>query len=476
MDHELRASASSRRPSYQELLARVARLEQQQEESFAELVESIPDGFVALDHDWRFTYVNRRAAEHVGFSPADLVGRCMWELFPSLLGTEQERAYRGVMAERVPVNIEVKGTLSDRWYRMSIYPAGDGVSVFGTDITERKRAEEELRQSEQRLALAASATGIGIFDSNSLTGDILATEQFGYLVGLRAAAAATTTLSHHYHKDKWAERVHRDDWPGLRAAIDACQSARRPLDAEYRVASHDGTLRWVNARGVFEHDDQGNVTRFLGVLIDITDRKKAEADRNADLAALTRMHTLSRRGVDVGGSAALLQETIDTAVAITQADKGTLQLLERDRLLIVAHHGHEQPFLDHFAAAENVASVCGEATRRGERVMVPDVETSPIFSGTPSLPVMRAAGVRAVQSTPLLTRSGRLLGILTTQWAAPHTPDERSLWRLDLLARQAADLIEQTQADEGLRESEERLRLAQDAGGVGIWEWDVRDQ
>jgi PAS domain S-box-containing protein len=106
--------------------------------------------------------------------------------------------------------------------------------------------------------------------------------------------------------------------------------------------------------------------------------------------------------------------------------------------------------------------------------MVPDVETSPIFSGTPSLPVMRAAGVRAVQSTPLLTRGGRLLGILTTQWAAPHTPDERSLSRLDLLARQAADLIEQTQADADLRESDERLRLAQDAGGVGIWEWDVR--
>jgi PAS domain S-box-containing protein len=135
----------------------------------------------------------------------------------------------------------------------------------------------------------------------------------------------------------------------------------------------------------------------------------------------------------------------------------------------VTHCGHEKPFLDFFAAAEDVASVCGEATRRGERVVVPDVETSSIFAGTASLAVLRAAGVRAVQSTPLRTRSGRLLGILTTHWATPHSADEHSLWRLDLLARQTADLLEQKQAERCLRESEERFRTM--AGAIPQLAW-----
>ena len=144
------------------------------------------------------------------------------------------------------------------------------------------------------------------------------------------------------------------------------------------------------------------------------------------------------------------------------AEKGTLQLLEGDSLRIVAHHGHQQPFLDFFASAETKASVCGEATQRGERVAVPDVEESALFAGTPSLAVLREAGVRAVQSTPLTSRSGALLGILTTHWAMPYSPDEHDLWRIDLLVRQAADLIEQVKAEEALRgahdELEQRVR------------------
>jgi signal transduction histidine kinase len=175
------------------------------------------------------------------------------------------------------------------------------------------------------------------------------------------------------------------------------------------------------------------------------------------LAALSRMHYLSTKALGVYAYELLLQEIMDAAVSIMKADKGTLQLIEGDSLRIVAHHGHDRPFLDFFAAAENVTSVCGEATKRAERVVVEDVESSTLFAGTPSLAILRDAGVRAVQSTPLLSHQGELLGILTTQWGVPHAPDEHDLWRIDMLVRLAADLIEHKKAEEALKQLNEEL-------------------
>ncbi|PWU07292.1 MAG: hypothetical protein C5B51_10315 [Terriglobia bacterium] len=180
-----------------------------------------------------------------------------------------------------------------------------------------------------------------------------------------------------------------------------------------------------------------------------------QAAHVADLAALKRIHALSTSITATGDFESLLQQIMDASVAIVEADQGTLQLVQDDSLRIVAHHGHQPPFLEFFACADERVSVCGEALRRGERVIVEDVERSELFAGAPSLAVLREAGVRAVQSTPLLSRNGMLLGILTTHWRLPYIPDEHDVWRIDLLARQAADLIEQA------RSSAEIHRLAQ---------------
>jgi PAS domain S-box-containing protein len=189
---------------------------------------------------------------------------------------------------------------------------------------------------------------------------------------------------------------------------------------------------------------------------DITERKKAEEVREADVAALTRMHDLSSKLLDKEGLQPLLQEIMDTAVAIMRADKGTLQFVDSGTLRIVAAYGHQQPFLDFFASAEQQASACGRAMKDRSRVVVPDVEESDLFVGTSSLSVFREAGIRSIQSTPMVSRSGALLGILTTQWGVPGIPNEQDLWRLDLLVRQAADLIEYSKAEEVLRGSQAR--------------------
>src|SRR4029079_13977236 len=171
-----------------------------------------------------------------------------------------------------------------------------------------------------------------------------------------------------------------------------------------------------------------------------------------DLAALTRIHTLSGRLISKHEFEPFLQEVMHAAVAIVGADFGTLQLLEGDALRIVAHSGHRRPFLDFFAHAEARASACGAALTRGERVVVEDVEAADsIFAGSPSLKILRDAGVRAVQSTTMISRTGALLGILTTRGRSPYVPAPPHLCRIDLLARQAADTIETARAEQALK-------------------------
>jgi PAS domain S-box-containing protein len=154
----------------------------------------------------------------------------------------------------------------------------------------------------------------------------------------------------------------------------------------------------------------------------------------------------------------LLQDVVDAAVACVGADQGTLQLLEGFSTRIVAHSGHKAPFLKFFGSTEIVASTWWKAARSGERVLVLDVEKSELFVGTQSLKVLLAAGVRSMQSTPMISRRGKLLGILSTYWRSRHTPDNRELLLIDLLVRQAADLIAMGRAEDALRTSESTLR------------------
>ena len=235
-------------------------------------------------------------------------------------------------------------------------------------------------------------------------------------------------------------------------------------DVEYTLRRKDTGETWIGSYNYSPiRDDNGEIVGSVVIARDITERKQEQLRLKADMTALIRMHDLSEKLLGTAGTQPLLDEIMYSAVVIVDAKFGTLQLLKDDSLQIVSYYGHQQPFLDFFASAESVASVCGEAMQRFERVLIEDVETSSLFVGTLSLDVMRTAGVRAVQSTPIISRNGELLGVLTTQWDVPHSPDEHDLWRIDLLSRQAADMIEQVETEKELRDSEERFRTMANA-------------
>jgi PAS domain-containing protein len=103
--------------------------------------------------------------------------------------------------------------------------------------------------------------------------------------------------------------------------------------------------------------------------------------------------------------------------------------------------------------------------------MITDTESDARY--IPFRPIARTAGYRAVQSTPIMSSEGRPLGLLSTHFRSAHQPNVEDLGLLDLYVRLAADIVERHQSDNALRESEERLRLAQLKTGVGIWDWNL---
>src|SRR5262249_49317273 len=147
---------------------------------------------------------------------------------------------------------------------------------------------------------------------------------------------------------------------------------------------------------------------------------------------LSRLHQVSLRMVQAENFRVLLDEILEAAIEITRADKGNIQLFEGGALKIVNQRGFEAPFLNFFKAVHHGhGAACGTAMERGGRVNVEDVTKSPIFIGTPALNVLLEAGVRAVQSTPLLNRAGKVLGMFSTHYAAPHRLTDREIGLLD---------------------------------------------
>jgi len=171
----------------------------------------------------------------------------------------------------------------------------------------------------------------------------------------------------------------------------------------------------------------------------------------ADLKAMRRLNEIGTRcakdGDDVNGC---LKEILNVAVEISAADKGIVQLLdvETGALTIAANSGFEEPFLSFFASVEDGESAWRAAMDSHRRVIVEDITNHQLFAGKPSLQTLSDAGVRAVQSVPLLSSTGKLLGVISTHFSDPHRPSEQELRLMDLLARQTADYLERKRVEE----------------------------
>ena len=141
---------------------------------------------------------------------------------------------------------------------------------------------------------------------------------------------------------------------------------------------------------------------------------------------------------------AMLTRMLDHAISLTGADMGNIQQFDPSwgALKIEVQRGFDRPFLEFFDSVHCGQAACGTAIRNSCPVTIEDVTLSPIFIDSPSLEVLLDARVRAVQSVPLVSNSGAVLGVLSTHYRKSHSLDYATLRLINSLSRSIADLIE----------------------------------
>lgn len=195
----------------------------------------------------------------------------------------------------------------------------------------------------------------------------------------------------------------------------------------------------------------------------------AEFDTRDEISDLRMLHAISLDLIGELDLMALYTKIVDAAISITKSQYGTMQLLRRsDGLdvgleLLVSRGLKPQDRAVWEWVPPTAHSSCTAALKSGQRAIIADFETWDEIAGTKDLLAFRRAGIRSAQTTPLRSRDGSLLGMISTHWDKPHQPSERDLYLLDIVARQAADLLDRTIKEERLREREQELQRSVDA-------------
>ncbi|HKP11362.1 MAG TPA: PAS domain S-box protein, partial [Blastocatellia bacterium] len=503
--HELlaRIEAQIRRKRAEQECARLLVEVAESRHLFERIAETSPDALYIYDlATGRTIYANARGEQVIGYTAdevmdlGDRFAVTLWHPDDALKLPEHRRKLKE-LAEGEIAEFEYRVRQHDgtyRWLRSrtSVFARINGqagqIIIVTQDVTEYKRAGEALRKIEERFRRYFELGLIGMAITTPTRGIIEINDEICKILGCERDELLRMS---------WAEMTHPDD-----LAADTTQFNRvmaGEIDGysmDKRFIRKDGEVIDTTISVKCLRRADGSVDYFVALLEDITERTRAEEalrrahdqleqrviERTSQLSAindemlaeiaqrqrveveLTRLkdelandletmkglHELSTRLLTATALQPLLEEVLDSTMGLLNADFGNVQLYDRTSgtLKIVAQRGFKQDFLDYFDSVHEGTASCGAALQSGARVIVEDVLTDPIFA--PHLEIVASAGYRAVQSTPLFSRSGEPLGMLSTHFREPHRPSERELRLTDLYARLAAEMIERKRTEEHL--------------------------
>lgn len=387
---------------------------------FQAVLESITDGAIVLDGDCRCTYVNETAAAFLKTTPDQLIGRLIWGAFPRPRHDRLHAELTRAVEQKIPVKFEEHCSRCGRWFDWRCYPAQDGLAVFIEDVTERKRAEETLSRSEQRYRKLFETCFVGIY-STKPDGTIL---DFNDAMMKMLGYDSREEFFQHRSSDFYADPEFREK------VIRLLQKDGVVPGQEARLRRKDGSVLHALGAAVLLTDEQTGEPYIQGVAVNVSRRREAEqALRQSE----QRLRSMLESSLDVVYRRDLRKDRYDYLSPVAEkilgfppADMGDWNI---DDVLARIHPDDVQRMRQELSEAITIGQ--GKVEYRFRR------------------------------------KDGRFC------WLADHfTVQKDEKGRPVYFAGVVRDNTTRHEAEEALRVSEERLRLALEGGQMGRWEWD----
>jgi PAS domain S-box-containing protein len=228
-----------------------------------QVLRGMAEGLCIVDYNFNVLEMNAAALRIVKRPFRELSCRSLWELWPETKDSEVGRSYRKAMAERIPVQLENRwedpaGQV--KWFELNAYPVDEGLALFFRDITERKKSEEAVRESEMRFRLL----------SESVSPVVWRTDAQGVL--LDGGVSWNSYTGHEGDPQQhWYEAVHPEDREKTREWWLATLASGQISRFTFRLLRKDGKYRYLATRAVPWKDIAGNIKEWVGSCEDVTE-------------------------------------------------------------------------------------------------------------------------------------------------------------------------------------------------------------
>lgn len=387
-----------------------------------EMLDGIMDGFLAVDADWRVTAFNRAAEGFFEMSRSDIVGRGLFEVMPSVPGDVFEARYRRCMAERVVEEFQIGSRVRPgKWLEVRAFPLGDGIGVAFRDMTEHRASYRKSFAGGAKLQAVFDQASVGMAEFDREGRFVMVNDRYCGMVG-RSRTELVGTL-------RMQDVAHSDDLPDIERLFTGLLDGGESLAVEQRYVRPDGSVIWANDSVTGIRDGTGAIVSVLAVSVDVSAEKAAKDEMRESAKRL-------RLALDAGGMA--VWEFVPQTSYVTWSPA---------LVRLFGYPEGSQPDLDEIrdrylpGERDRLIKMAEQAIAQGERYAEID------FRYRRPDGAVRWLSMRVDFAEALARPGAAVLGVLSDVTAR----------------REAVELV---------RSNETRMRLAQEASGVGTYEWD----